>query len=76
MSRHRLLGIALLLGCSQSSAPHDTLRIPLINDPVLNPVLAMDVGSIEINKVIFPGLVRPDSLLHPEPDLAESWRMK
>lgn len=49
------------------------LRLALINDPILNPVVAPDIGSIIVNKVIFPGLVRPDSLLRPEPDLATSW---
>jgi peptide/nickel transport system substrate-binding protein len=49
------------------------IRIPLINDPILNPVLAPDIGSVLINKVIFPGLVRPDEQLKPTPDLAESW---
>jgi len=53
---------------------HDTtLRLPLINDPILNPVIAPDIGSVMINKVIFPGLVRPDERLQPTPDLALSW---
>jgi peptide/nickel transport system substrate-binding protein len=47
--------------------------VPLINDPILNPVIAPDLGSVMINKVIFPGLVRPDERLRPTPDLAESW---
>lgn len=50
-----------------------TLRIPLINDPILDPVIAPDIGSVMVNKVIFPGLVRPDEELRPAPDLAESW---
>jgi peptide/nickel transport system substrate-binding protein len=45
----------------------------LINDPILNPVLAPDIGSILINKIVFPGLVRPDESLRPTPDLATSW---
>ncbi len=49
------------------------LRLPLINDPILNPVIAPDIGSIMINKVLFPGLVRPDEQLEPSPDLALSW---
>ena len=52
-----------------------TLRLPLINDPILNPVTAPDLGSVLINKVIFPGLVRPDEKLHPAPDLARSWEV-
>lgn len=50
-----------------------TLRIPLINDPILDPVVAPDIGSVMVNKVLFPGLVRPDEELRPTPDLAESW---
>ncbi|MFP5355861.1 MAG: ABC transporter substrate-binding protein, partial [Gemmatimonadota bacterium] len=50
-----------------------TLRIPLINDPILDPVIAPDIGSVMVNKVLFPGLVRPDETLRPTPDLAESW---
>jgi peptide/nickel transport system substrate-binding protein len=63
-----------MLGCgSEASLPAATLRIALINDPILNPVIAPDVGSVMINKVIFPGLVRPDEHLRPTPDLAQSW---
>lgn len=50
-----------------------TLRIPIINDPILDPVIAPDIGSVMVNKVIFPGLVRPDEDLRPTPDLALSW---
>jgi peptide/nickel transport system substrate-binding protein len=50
-----------------------TLRIPLINDPIFDPVVAPDIGSILPNKLIFPGLVRPDEQLQPVPDLAASW---
>jgi len=49
------------------------LRIAVINDPILNPVVAPDIGSVMVNKVLFPGLVRPDASLRPTPDLAESW---
>jgi peptide/nickel transport system substrate-binding protein len=51
----------------------NVLRIPLINDPILNPVIAPDIGSVMVNKVIFPGLVRPDERLQPSPDLALDW---
>ncbi|HEV8357426.1 MAG TPA: ABC transporter substrate-binding protein [Gemmatimonadales bacterium] len=69
-----LLALILAVACTASSpAPPDTLRLALINDPILNPVLAPDLGSVMVNKVIFPGLVRPDERLRPEPDLAESW---
>lgn len=59
-------------GGGNGSSPN-TLRLALINDPILNPVLAPDVASILVNKVIFPGLVRPDEQLRPTPDLAASW---
>jgi peptide/nickel transport system substrate-binding protein len=49
------------------------LRLPLINDPILDPVLAPDIGSVMVNKILFPGLVRPDEQLRPAPDLALSW---
>ena len=64
----------LLLSCSGESAhAPNTLTIPLINDPILNPVIAPDIGSVLINKVIFSALVRPDEQLRPQPDLATSW---
>jgi len=58
---------------STEAAAGGTLRIPLINDPIFDPVIANDLGSILPNKLIFPGLVRPDEQLRPVPDLAESW---
>lgn len=66
---------ALAVACAQPPTGDQaaTLRLPLINDPILNPVIAPDIGSIMINKVIFPGLVRPDEQLRPTPDLALSW---
>jgi peptide/nickel transport system substrate-binding protein len=65
---------ALLLACTaRDSTPPNTLRLPLINDPILNPVIAPDIGSVLINKVIFSALVRPDEQLRPQPDLATSW---
>ncbi len=68
------VALLTLAGCAGTDAPPaDTLRLALINDPILNPVLAPDVGSVLVNKVIFPGLVRPDEQLRPEPDLATSW---
>jgi peptide/nickel transport system substrate-binding protein len=70
-----IVAAAFAAGCAQSSVDDlgTTLRLPLINDPILNPVIAPDIGSIMINKVIFPGLVRPDEQLRPTPDLALSW---
>jgi peptide/nickel transport system substrate-binding protein len=70
--RTTIVALGLTAACA-TSAPNDTLQLALINDPILNPVLAPDLGSILVNKVIFPGLVRPDERLRPEPDLAVSW---
>ncbi len=65
---------ALAVSCaSGNDGGPNALRIPLINDPILNPVLAPDIGSVLINKVIFSSLVRPDENLRPVPDLAVSW---
>jgi peptide/nickel transport system substrate-binding protein len=76
MRRHvASMCLTLLAGCGDrdpASGPN-ALRIPLINDPILNPVLAPDIGSVLINKVIFSALVRPDEQLRPTPDLALSW---
>ena len=64
----------LVVACTSGDARGpNALRIPLINDPILNPVLAPDIGSVLINKVIFSSLVRPDEQLRPVPDLAVSW---
>lgn len=83
-ARRALTGALALaiVACGGESVPHGatgkagnggTLRIPLINDPILDPVIAPDIGSVMVNKVLFPGLVRPDEQLRPTPDLAESW---
>ena len=72
----RILWYAVLAAClphCRTAPPDSTLRLALINDPILNPVLAPDIGSILVNKIIFPGLVRPDEQLRPTPDLATSW---
>ncbi|AFZ69442.1 ABC transporter substrate-binding protein [Deinococcus peraridilitoris] len=68
-----VLGAALAL--SSASAQGDILKLPLINDPIMNPLIAPDLGSILINKVIFPGLVRQGEDLLPRPDLAKSWKV-
>ncbi len=65
--------LVALVACSGEGPGPNALRIPLINDPILNPVLAPDIGSVLINKVLFSALVRPDEHLRPTPDLAESW---
>jgi len=66
--------LLLLMACTgKTSGGPNALRIPLINDPILNPVLAPDIGSVLINKIIFSALVRPDEQLRPVPDLAQSW---
>lgn len=58
---------------TRDATPGAVARIAVINDPILNPVIAPDIGSVLVNKVIFPGLVRPDEQLQPSPDLATSW---
>ena len=58
---------------SDTARTDGALRLPLINDPIFNPLLAPDLGSVMVNKVLFPGLVRPDESLRPTPDLALSW---
>ncbi|MBV6520543.1 MAG: Oligopeptide-binding protein AppA [Gemmatimonadaceae bacterium] len=63
----------ILASCGEPTARPNALRLPLINDPVFNPIIAADLGSILPNKIIFSGLVRPDENLRPTPDLAESW---
>lgn len=63
------IGVGLTVTAQQGN----TLRVAIINDPIMNPVIAPELGSILINKVIFPGLVRPDENLRPSPDLAKSW---
>lgn len=67
------LAAALTLG--SAAAQGGILKLPLINDPIMNPVIAPDLGSVLINKVIFSGLVRPNENLLPEPDLAKSWNI-
>ncbi len=74
VSRRIVTSLLMLSACAGgSSSSPNILRLALINDPILNPVLAPDVGSVLVNKVIFPGLVRPDEQLRPSPDLATSW---
>ncbi len=70
------VSLCLLAACTREPVRVDnTLRLPLINDPIFNPLLAPDIGSVMVNKVLFPGLVRPDEALRPLPDLALSWAM-
>jgi len=71
--RRFALPLALIACSGEPGGGPNALRIPLINDPILNPVLAPDIGSVLINKVIFSSLVRPDEQLRPIPDLALSW---
>ena len=71
-----VLAIAALSisGCGpESPSTGDTLRLAIINDPIMNAPLSPDIGSVLINKVIFPGLVRPSDSLTPEPDLATGY---
>ena len=65
--------LALAIGLQVAAQQGNVLRVAIINDPIMNPLLAPELGSILVNKVIFPGLVRPDENLRPSPDLARSW---
>lgn len=67
------LVLATLFGCSRQRPPERSLRLAIINDPIMNAPLSPDIGSVLINKIIFPGLVRPSDSLTPEPDLATRW---
>jgi peptide/nickel transport system substrate-binding protein len=70
------LALAAIAACADTGGTPGgggTIRIALINDPILNPAIAPDIGSVMVNKVLFPGLVRPDEQLRPSPDLASSW---
>ncbi|MBK8248665.1 MAG: peptide ABC transporter substrate-binding protein [Gemmatimonadetes bacterium] len=75
--RHLSLGtLVALASCDTAPAGvAGTLRLPIINDPIFNPVIAPDLGSVMVNKVIFSALVRPDTALQPTPDLATSWEV-
>lgn len=73
-TRGGVASLLVLAACGGGApATTHTLHLALINDPILNPVLSPDLGSVLVNKVIFPGLVRPDEQLRPAPDLATSW---
>jgi peptide/nickel transport system substrate-binding protein len=78
MTRWTRGAVVLVMGSALACAPGaggdtTTLRIPIINDPIFNPVIAPDIGSVMVNKVIFAALVRPDTALQPVPDLATTW---
>ena len=70
-----LFGVAACGGVGEARRTDDAVRLPIINDPIFNPLLAPDLGSVMVNKVLFPGLVRPDESLRPTPDLALSWQV-
>ena len=65
--------IGIGIGLTVTAQQGNVLRVAIINDPIMNPMIAPELGSILVNKVIFPGLVRPDENLRPSPDLARSW---
>lgn len=65
--------LATVLGCGRQRPPERSLRLAIINDPIMNAPLSPDIGSVLINKIIFPGLVRPSDSLTAEPDLATAW---
>ncbi|MEZ4587037.1 MAG: ABC transporter substrate-binding protein [Gemmatimonadales bacterium] len=67
--------LAAAVSCGGAAGAGDALHLAIINDPILNAVIAPDIGSILVNKIVFPGLVRPNESLEPEPDLAERWEV-
>ncbi|WP_102126537.1 ABC transporter substrate-binding protein [Deinococcus planocerae] len=71
--KRMLTALSFALGVGVAGAQQGILQLPLINDPIMNPLIAPELGSILVNKVIFPGLVRPNEDLQPVPDLARSW---
>ncbi|MEZ4457952.1 MAG: ABC transporter substrate-binding protein [Gemmatimonadales bacterium] len=74
MRRALCCAAVLLAACGdRRGPPPDTLRLAIINDPIMNAPLSPDIGSVLINKVIFPGLMRPSDSLTPEPDLATGY---
>ncbi|MBU3955595.1 peptide-binding protein, partial [bacterium] len=72
------LGI-VLTGCSPSGKTRysgDTIVFSSIGDAsFLNPVLAGDASSAEINDLVYNGLVKYDKNLVLTSDLAESWEV-
>jgi peptide/nickel transport system substrate-binding protein len=61
---------------AQQARQGGTLRMAIIADPVLNPILTMGIQSTTICKVLYSGLCRPDPVtLEPRPDLAKSWQV-
>jgi peptide/nickel transport system substrate-binding protein len=70
-----LIAVGVGVGVSVTAQQGNVMRVAIINDPIMNPVIAPDLGSILVNKVIFAGLVRPDDNLRPTPDLARSWQV-
>jgi peptide/nickel transport system substrate-binding protein len=69
------LALVALTSCGRHQDSSADLRLALINDPIMNPVLAPDIGSVLINKVLFPGLLRPTDSGGVEPDLALDYRV-
>jgi peptide/nickel transport system substrate-binding protein len=53
-----------------------TWSMPIVGDPIMNPVVAQGRESNHVNAVIFNQLVRPDKVtLQPSPDLATNWEV-
>lgn len=78
----RILTLLLLLGFisaidskqNESVSYGDIFIETSIGDAIrLNPIIATDSASGEINSFVFNGLVRYDKNIKLEPDLAESW---
>ncbi|MCD6311843.1 MAG: peptide-binding protein, partial [Elusimicrobia bacterium] len=74
-----LCAVVILSGCSPAKKTHNsgaTIVFSSIGDAsYLNPVLAGDSASAEINDLVFNGLVKYDKNLVLTGDLAESWEV-
>lgn len=75
-----LTGIFLVTSCTRINAksqnPSAPLRILLDPPPTtLNPRASLDVTSQRINELLFRALIRLDSNLTPQPDLAQSYEV-
>jgi len=73
-----ILSYILFVSCSNKSEgiKSSSLVLSLRADPIyLNPVLAYEIPSLEVCSWIFNGLVKINSSLQVEPDLAEKWEV-
>ena len=59
------------LGAGQRTAPRDTVRIGLYEEPdSLNPIISSMAFTTDVDQLIYDGLIRIDDHAHAVPDLA------